>query len=230
MTVRRDLDKLEADGVLRRTHGGAVAQHRTQIELNYLARQKQHRREKESIGELAAGLVEDGQSVFLDAGTTVLAMVQHLTDRKALTVITTSLPVQMALLNSPSVDVILVGGQVLAPTMSLIGTLAQETISNMRFDWTFLGTGGIDVDRGLTHSTMEEIPIKKAAAASGSKVAVLVDHHKFGYNALSLFMPMDDIDMIVTDRLAETGEAEALRTDRHIKVMWPQSDRSEVSQ
>ncbi len=220
MTIRRDMDKLEADGLLRRAHGGAVAEQRTQIELDYLVRRERRGPQKEIIGRLAVGLVQDGQSIFLDAGTTVLAMAKHLRNFKKLTVVTTSLPVQMALLDAPAIEVILTGGSVLATTMSLVGPIAQEAISRMRFDWAFLGAGGIEIDRGLTHSTMEEIPIKRAAAASATQVAVLADHNKVGYNALSLFMPIDEIDVIVTDQADDALGALADKPGRNIRLLW----------
>ena len=223
MTVRRDLAKLEADGLLRRTHGGALAQEKTQIELDYLVRQKRLGAEKDAIGRLAAGLVADGQSIFLDAGTTVLAVARHLQNFKNLTVVTTSLPVQSALLSAPSVDVILTGGKVLTPTMSLVGPIAQDAISRMRFDWTFLGAGGIDINRGLTHSTLEEIPIKQAAA-SGAKTAALADHNKFNYNALALFMPIDEINVIITDQASQSLQTQAANTAAQTKLLWPKDD------
>ena len=96
-------------------------------------------------------------------------MVKFLRQMKNLHIVTSSLPVQMELTNCPNINVILIGGQILPHTMSYVGPLAVENIHNMRFDWAFLGTGGIDVDRGLTHSTIEEIPIKKAAAASAAE-------------------------------------------------------------
>ena len=221
MTIRRDLDKLEAEGHIRRTHGGAIAEQRTQVEIAYRDRKKRRAAEKEKIGALAARLVESGQRLFLDAGTTVLAMVEHLKKLKNLQIITTSLPIQAELIDSPGIEAILAGGQVLSSTMSLVGTLAQDNISTMRFDWAFLGTGGIDIERGLTHSTMEEIPVKKAAAASASKVAVLADHTKFAVQALALFMPIDDIDIIITDSPLEELQGRLSAANRKTKLLWP---------
>ena len=221
MTIRRDFDKLEAEGLIRRAHGGAIAEHRTQVELDYRARQQRRAQEKMRIGQIAASLVQDGQSVFLDAGTTVLTMVKSLKQMKNLHIVTSSLPVQMDLMNQPNMSVILVGGQIMPHTMSYVGALAIENIQSMRFDWAFLGTGGIDVERGLTHSTMEEIPIKKAAAASAAKVAVLADSTKFGYNALSLFMSIKDIDVIVTDEACKEVEQNLAQYNQKAKIIWP---------
>ena len=219
MTTRRDFDKLEAEGLIRRAHGGAIAEHRTQVELDYRARQQRRSPEKMHIGQIAASLVEEGQSIFLDAGTTVLAMVKFLKQMKNLRIVTSSLPVQMELVNYPNINVILIGGQIFPHTMSYVGPLALENIQAMRFDWAFLGTGGIDVDRGLTHSTMEEIPIKKAAAASAKKVAALADSTKFGYNALSQILPISSVQYIVTDKLPE-GLAQESLLEKGVNLIW----------
>ena len=221
MTIRRDLDKLETEGHIRRTHGGAITESRTQIEIDYSSRKKRHEREKEKIGFLAASLVKSGQSIFVDAGTTTLAMAKYLKKLKNLRIITNSLPLQTELLDSNGIEVIVIGGRVLTHTMSLVGTLAQENLAAMRFDWAFLGTGGIDFKRGLTHSTMEEIPIKKAAAQSAGKVAVLADQTKFGYNALAFFMPIEEIGIIVTDAKPEKQFSEIKEGDYKTQILWP---------
>ena len=218
MTIRRDLDKLESKGHIRRTHGGVVSESKTQIELDYITRQKRQSQEKDIIGKLASGLVEDGQSVFVDAGTTTLSMAKYLKKFRNIKVITNSLPVQTEFLDN-NIEIFLIGGRVLTHTLSLVGTLAQENLSTMRFDWAFLGTGGIDLKRGLTHSTMEEIPIKRAAAASANKVVVLVDSTKFGYNALSQIMPISSVQYIVTDKLPKGIDKDALSKDG-VKLIW----------
>lgn len=213
MTIRRDMEKLEAEGHIRRTHGGALTEAKSQYELDFKLRKKRFADEKKNIGQIAAKQVKQGQCVFIDAGTTTLAMAEYLKLSGNMTVVTNSLPLYSELLDCKNLEVILIGGKILTSTMSLVGTLAQENLTVMRFDWAFLGTGGIDLERGLTHSTMEEIPIKKAAAESAQKVAVLVDNSKFGYNALSLFMPLDKIDVIVTNKSVEI-------TKNHPKILW----------
>ena len=221
MTVRRDLARIESEGHIRRVHGGAVAERKTQIELAYRVRRERQQREKASIGRLAALLVKEGESIFVDAGTTTLAMVVYLKHLKKLKVITNSPPVQTELLDTPTIEVIMTGGQILRHTISLVGSIAVDNIAAMRFDWAFLGTAGIDVDRGLTHSSMEEIPVKKAAAASAAKVVVLADHTKFGYNALSLFLGINEIDIIISDRKIETIQTQLESGGHRLSVIWP---------
>lgn len=226
MTIRRDLDKLETEGKIRRTHGGAITEKRTQIELNFRSRQLRQSDQKDIIAKLAVDLIQPGQSIFMDAGTTILAMAKKLKmDQKPknLRIITNSLAIQSEFMNEPLIEVITTGGKILPHTLSLVGPLAQENIASMRFDWAFLGTGGIDLQRGLTHSTMEEIPIKQAAADSAIKVVVLADHTKFGYNALSLFMPNDKVDVIVTDCYIDKANEILKTTSKKTKLLAPAS-------
>jgi DeoR family transcriptional regulator, fructose operon transcriptional repressor len=220
MTIRRDFDKLDAEGLIRRTYGGAVAEHRAQVDLDFKARQNRRREEKEKVGMLAATLLQSGQSVFLDAGTTVLAAVKYLKNIKNLQIISNSLPIYSELLSYNYPNLVLVGGQVLGLTLSLVGTLAQENISGMRFDWAFLGTAGIDINRGLTHSAMEEIPIKRAAAKSAKKIAVLADHSKLDYSALAFFMPTEQIDVIVTDQPCPQTQHNLEQLNFKTKIIW----------
>jgi DeoR family transcriptional regulator, fructose operon transcriptional repressor len=221
MTIRRDFDRLENEGLIHRAHGGAIAEHRMEIELDYRTRQLYRAQEKDKIAQIAASLIKDGQSIFLDAGTTVLAMVKFIKPKKNIHIVTSSLPVQIEMVNEASIDLIVVGGQMQKFTMSYVGPLAIENIQSMRFDWAFLGTGGIDVDRGLTHSTIEEIPIKKAASLSSSKIAVLADNTKFYQPALSLIMPIDDVDYIITDKPVEDFQRILLERKSKAKVLWP---------
>lgn len=221
MTIRRDLDRLERDGFIRRTHGGAVLLQRAKYNIDYRIRHQCHSAEKDAIGRLAAGLVRDGQNIFLDAGTTVLAIVKHLHSLKGLKAVTSSLTVQMELLNMPGVEIILVGGKVMALTMSLAGPLARDAIARMRFDWAFLGAAGIDIHAGLTADAVEEISIQQAAVESARQVAVLADHTKFEHNALSVFMPFDKIHYLITDQLSEELRVHFAANHPHLKLLNP---------
>ena len=140
----------------------------------------EHAVAKRQIGEAAAAHVHDGDIIFLDAGTTVLAMTEFLLQRRSLTVVTHSLSVVDLLNGRDGIDVFLLGGRVRRDLMSVVGFQAEETLASFAFDKAFLGTGGIDPRRGLTHSTVEEIPLKKACAQLAREVYVLADLSKFG--------------------------------------------------
>jgi DeoR family transcriptional regulator, fructose operon transcriptional repressor len=198
MTIRRDLDRLENEGLIRRTHGGALTESLSQIDLDYSARVSRNARTKRRIGRAAADLVSNGDLIFLDAGSTVLSMTDFL-DRKSLTVVTHSLPVVERLAGRDNVSVFLLGGQVRRDLMSVVGYRAEEFLSTFRIDKAFLGTAGLDLKRGLTHSTLEEIPIKKLAARVARKVIVLADHTKIGKAGTIYFLPISAIDLLITD-------------------------------
>jgi DeoR/GlpR family transcriptional regulator of sugar metabolism len=198
MTIRRDFDLFEKRGLIRRTHGGALAQGESQIELDYRVRLAQNANAKRQIARCAAGLVAANDAVFLDAGTTVLAMVPFL-ERRPITVVTHSLSVFEALRGHEEVRLIVLGGEPRRDLMCFVGPVTQQTLATLRVQWSFLGTGGIDADRGLTHSNLEEVPLKRAAAAIADKVAVLADSTKFGRAGVMHFMPLSEIDLVITD-------------------------------
>lgn len=199
MTVRRDLNELEDGGLIRRTHGGAVSERVGQVDLAYAARRSQHARAKRQIGAAAAQLVRPGDVVFLDAGTTVLAMTEFLAATGPLTVVTHSLTVVERLSGREGIDVFLLGGKVRRDLMSVVGYRAEEHLASFRIDTSFLGTGGFDPERGLTHSTVDEIPIKKLAARIAGQVIVLADRTKIGRKGLVYYLGLDEIDVWICD-------------------------------
>lgn len=199
MTIRRDLDELERQGSIRRTHGGAVSEHFTQIELDFRFRQKEQPDVKRRLAGAAAALVEDGETIFLDAGTTIAAMVPFLLDRRGLTVVTHSLPVARDLAGRPGICTILLGGQIRHSLFATVGHIAEDTLRMFKLDKAFLGTAGVDLGRGLSHSSEEEIPLKKLAARLAHRVIVVADRSKLAKGRVLFFMPWTDIDLFVTD-------------------------------
>ena len=199
MTIRRDLNVLESEGLIRRTHGGAVTESIGQVDLDYVARRTQHAVAKRQIGEAAATFVKDGDVIFLDAGTTVLAITEYLLHRQSLTVVTHSLTVVDRLNGREGIELYLLGGQVRRDLMSVVGFQTQEFLATYALDKAFLGTGGIHPKRGLTHSTVEEIPIKKRAAQNAREVYVLADRTKFNKSGSMFFLPPSQIDYLITE-------------------------------
>jgi DeoR family fructose operon transcriptional repressor len=199
MTIRRDLNVLAREGLIRRTHGGAITESLRQVDLDYKARRDQHALAKRQIGEAAARLVRDGDIIFLDAGTTVLTMTEHLLDRRDLTIVTHSLAVVERLQGRDGIKVFLLGGEVRSDLMSVVGFQAEEFLGTFALDKAFLGAGGIDAKRGLTHSTVEEIPIKTRAAQNARETYVLADQSKFTRVGMMFFLPTTQIDCLITE-------------------------------
>jgi DeoR/GlpR family transcriptional regulator of sugar metabolism len=223
MTVRRDMVLLESQGLIRRTHGGAFPEEREQIRVDYDTRQRQNAKAKRLIAQAAAEMVQDGQVIFLDAGTTVLAMTEFLLRRRGLTVITSSVPAAQALAGREGIEAILLGGTLRRDLMAVVGHLAQENLGSFRVDTAFLGTASLDPQRGLTLSTMEEIPLKKRAAAVAAQVVVLADRSKIGKAGVVYFLPPSQFHVLVTDS-ADAAEVIDLRGGGNLRELLAERD------
>jgi len=198
MTVRRYLDKLEQKELIKRTHGGAFAG-QEMIEVDYRVRETVRRAEKEAIGRLAWTLIQPGESVFLDAGSTLAYLAAAMDDTRRITVVTNSTIVLQTLENRTNIDTILLGGRVHAASHSLIGPIAEEVVAQFRFTKAFLGAVGINLEEGLTQSNVDEVPVKKRVAANSKEVIVLADSSKFNRDVLVMFLRLDQLHTIITD-------------------------------
>jgi DeoR family fructose operon transcriptional repressor len=198
MTVRRYLDKLEQKNLIQRTHGGAYTG-KEMIEVDYRIRETVRQAEKAAIGQLAYTLIQPGESIYIDAGSTAAFLALAIDDSKRITVVTHSLVVAQTLEQHSNVETILLGGKVHGATHSVIGPLAEEAVRQFRFNKAFLGTSGINVQHGLSQSTLDEISIKKAVALSAAEVIVLADSTKLGRDVLVLFLEISQIDTLITD-------------------------------
>jgi DeoR/GlpR family transcriptional regulator of sugar metabolism len=203
MTIRRDLQTLAEAGKVIRTHGGAAMAERISFEFDFLKRVKEHEAAKAAIGAAAAALVEDGQSVLLDSGTTTLALSGHLKGKKGLTVITTSLPVASQLQYDQEIAVLLLGGYLRAGSPDLAGALTEANLETLHADVAFIGADGIDA-RGAVYNQSPEVArmLTKMAAAAG-RVYVVADHSKLGRTALWRFGQLKDWTGLVTDAEAD---------------------------
>jgi DeoR/GlpR family transcriptional regulator of sugar metabolism len=225
MTVRRYLDRLEEKELIKRTHGGAFAG-QDMVEVDFRIRETVNRGEKEAIGRAAFALIQPGESVFIDAGTTPAFLASAINDAKRITVVTNSLVVARTLENRASVQCILLGGTVHGATHSTVGQMADEDLGQFRFNRAFMGTSAIDLTAGLSQGTFEEIPIKRKAARQSSQVVVLADSSKFDKQVTFLFMPLEQVNTIITDTGISAGVAQAIR-DKGIEVVTAESRTEE---
>lgn len=199
MTIRRDLYMLERKGLLRRVHGGAVNTRGRSYEPPYLSRAALNREAKERIGQAAANLVQDGDSITLDVGTTTLEMAHHLQSKNNLTLVTPSLHIAYTLSQHPNIRLILTGGILRPGELSLVGNMSERTFDDFFVDKLFLGIGGIDISAGLTEFNLEDALVKKAMVNSAKEIIVLADSSKFEQIAFAYVAPIGVIDHIVTD-------------------------------
>ena len=198
-TVRRDLDELEAAGVLRRVHGGAIATDRVRVEAGVAERAALMAEQKQRIAKRVVDLLPAGGSVYLDAGTTTRAVAEQVPDGIELLVVTNSLGVAQALALKPAVTVRLVGGRLRTRTEALVGDWAVRTIEGLSFDLTVAATNGVSVARGLSTPDPEEAAVKRAAIEAGQRVALVADHTKVGDEHFTTFATIDQVDLLVTD-------------------------------
>lgn len=199
MTVRRDLDALEREGLVKRTHGGAILAAERDRHTGYRLRAQIRMDVKEAIAREAARLVRPGDCIFIDAGTTTGALVPYVRSIRPLRVVTHAVNVSASLGDLLDVAVTQIGGDLYRASFAAVGAQAVEAIRQYHVDKLFLGVCGIDDNMGLTNTNREEAEVKKAAIEIAGEVIVLADSSKFGRVAFAGIAPLDVVDRVVTD-------------------------------
>jgi DeoR/GlpR family transcriptional regulator of sugar metabolism len=210
MTIRRDISRLEQDGFLRRTHGGATAHITKSIELTFNARALEHAAEKRLIGMRAAEDLAGPSVLFAGVGTTTEQFSLFLTPVPGLQVITGSLPVA-SLLGSRPVHVVALGGTVREEELSCVGPIATATIARYRADAAVIGAAGVSARCGITEFDDEVAEVNRAAIAHSSRLVVLADASKIGVDAHAVVAPAEAISLLVTSAGAPEAELDRLR-------------------
>jgi DeoR family transcriptional regulator, fructose operon transcriptional repressor len=199
-TIRRDLAVLEKEGVLVRSHGGAVSRtSSTNFQPSYEALGRSNRAEKQAIAREAERLILDGETVFLEGSTTVYELARRLLHRNRLTVITNSPPIVEQFQHSQHVSVISTGGELQKDVFYLSGVWAQRALSEIRVDKAVLGVSAIDPAYGISTASQAEAQIKKMILKAARVSIALADHSKFGNQGFAYVGPTTDIDVLVTD-------------------------------
>jgi DeoR family transcriptional regulator, fructose operon transcriptional repressor len=211
-TVRRDLAVLEKEGVLVRSHGGAVSRtSSTNFQPSYEALGRSNRAEKQAIAREAERLILDGETVFLEGSTTVYELARRLLHRNRLTVITNSPPIVDEFQRSRHVSVISTGGELQKDVFYLSGVWAQRALSEIRVDKAVLGVSAIDPEYGISTASQAEAQIKKMILKSARVSIALADHTKFGSQGFAYVGPTTDIDILVTDSATDPKYLRPLR-------------------
>ncbi|MCV7279540.1 DeoR/GlpR transcriptional regulator [Mycolicibacterium flavescens] len=196
-SIRKDLAQLEARGLLRRVHGGAVAPQRRSDEPAVGTRTERSA-QKTAIARRALELVPDGGSLLLDAGSTTLRLAELLPADRGLVVYTNALPLATVLLQR-GVAVVTLGGRVRPETGAAVGPLTVAALSGLNLDVAFLGTNALSFERGLTTPDADEAHVKRAMLAAARQRVFLVDASKFGRESLARHADLDEVDVLVTD-------------------------------
>ncbi|KAF9119550.1 hypothetical protein BGX30_003768 [Mortierella sp. GBA39] len=171
-TIRRDLDRLEKEGKLRKVYGGAVRVRSGFTEPTFTNRSLMHRSEKQEIGKLAASLIEDGETVLLDNGTTTLEIMRNVMERPQVTVITNS---------------------------AATGMISHELLDRFKVNKAFISAGGISLTDGITDYHLEEALLSRKMIERTEEAILVADHSKFGVTTFAQIAPLTQISMVVTD-------------------------------
>ncbi len=211
ITIRKDLDHLQGKGLLQRSHGGALpVQPGALFDPSLQEKEKRHHSEKVRIAAAAAKLVQEGQCIMLDSGTTTTAVAQALKKFSQLTVITNGVNIA-AELTGTNFEVILTGGMVRKNSFSLVGPLAEDMLAEMHADILFVGVDGFDLEIGLTTPNVLESRVNRAMVKAASKVVAVCDSTKFDRRSLSRIVPASAVHHVITDTNLPPETATALR-------------------
>ncbi|MBS4179549.1 DeoR/GlpR family DNA-binding transcription regulator [Lederbergia citrea] len=204
-TIRRDLDSLVKTEKIKRVYGGAVKISYDDGEPPYQERQIINRDAKMAIGKQASLLIEDGNTIFLDTGTTILEFARFIEGKRGLTIVTNSLPTASLLKESLSQGLfrgklIILGGEISPDQQSVSGYLCEEMLKNFHVDKAFLSVGGVSIQTGISDYDLNESVISKIATTQSKEVIVLADHSKIGVQSFSHIADLDMIDVIISDK------------------------------
>jgi DeoR family fructose operon transcriptional repressor len=203
-TIRRDLDFLEGEQVLKKVHGGAMIQGNNEAEEEeplYRDREGTLVSEKEEIAELASTIIEDGETIFIDSGTTTASVIKYLKGKKGITVVTNSINIAYELQDFFDIQVVVIGGSLRHRTGAFVGSIAVETLKGFWVDKLLLSCSGICPEGGVTVTNLVTLEIRRQMVASAKQVIVLADHTKIGQRHLARVADLEEIDCIITDSI-----------------------------
>ena len=199
VTVRQDLEKLEADGKIVREHGGAFLKS-VPDQVRAMALEHQENRDaKQRIGHAAAALVDDGDTIILDSGSTTTEVAANLLGHRDVTVITNALNIALMLGAEPGFDVHMSGGHFKAPTLSLSGERSADYFEGLYAQKLFLATAAIDIEGGLSYPSLSDIAVKRAMISSAQRIYLVADSSKIGARSFCVLGGIDQLDVLVTD-------------------------------
>ncbi|HHY80175.1 MAG TPA: DeoR/GlpR transcriptional regulator [Thermoanaerobacter sp.] len=221
-TIRRDLEKLEQEGLVKRTYGGAVLRESTNIDLSVNIREITNVEGKQAIALKVAEYIEDGDTLMLDSSSTAFYVAKQIKFKRRLTVITNSEKIVLELSNAKDCKVISTGGTLKANSLSYIGHWAEEAIKNYYVDKAIISCKGLDREKGITESHEMEAEVKRNMVNAANKVFLVVDHTKIDKSSFVRFATFDKIDYIFTDRKF-SFEWEEFLQNNNIKIIYCQN-------
>ncbi|SDI71274.1 DeoR/GlpR family DNA-binding transcription regulator [Natribacillus halophilus] len=198
MTVRRDLNSLEEEGKIIRTHGGAVAAPQWRPETAYQLKESANKAEKKAIARAAASSVTDHSSLILDSGTTTLELARFLKERKGLRIVTNDVLIAAELIHAP-IEVIVTGGELQHEVGTMFGTHTQNLLQSIHVDQCFLGAHSVDSEGEVRAPSIEKAKIKQLMMGVSNETWLLADHSKFGYKTFAHVCHLEELKGLITD-------------------------------
>jgi len=198
-TIRRDLERLDQEGLAIKSYGGAILNEANSADMPFSVRKRRNMQGKRVIAEIIAGLVQDGEHIIVDPSTTAVTIVKALRPREDLTIITNSIEVLVELGDVSGWDVISTGGMLKKDYLALVGPRAQESILSFNADKVILSCKGLDMDKGITDANELFAQVKGAMLESAAVKILAADYTKFNKVGFAKICDVSDIDMVVTD-------------------------------
>ncbi len=205
-TIRNDLRELENAGLILRTHGGAMVKSKTGFELTDKQKQSQSYNEKKRIGELALELIENGDTIILDTGTTTCELAKLLHTKTNINVVTNDYNIASILEDFTSVEVILMGGIVRKGFHCTVGIAGREMLSTLSVDKAFMGANSFSFEKGASTPDITHAETKKAMISITTKTILLCDSTKWGKNSFAHFLHAEALDVFVTDSISDINK------------------------
>ena len=202
-TIRRDLEKLENEGYVIKSYGGAVVNENANLDLPFNIRKNKNVVGKQKIADIISQTIHDGDFIFLDASSTAVALAKNIKGKKGLTIITNSLEIAIELLDVPDCKVISTGGEIVSTAFGLVGHVTDKTIRSYYVDKAIISSKGFDLEKGFTDSDERHANNKRSMLESARVKILAVDSSKFDRVSFAKIGDLRDITMIVTDTKPE---------------------------
>ncbi len=198
-TIRRDIDYIVKNTSIIKTYGGVTVPNKGENTLSsYTQRSNVNSEQKLNIAMLAGDEIEDGDTIYIDSGTTTTKIIDYI-ENKRVTIITNNLNILISAVKYPSISVISLPGELLRDTLSLVGPLSIEFLSQFNISKSFMSTTGFSIDKGVTNSSPLESGIKEMAISKSGKIYLMADMSKYNYTALMTYSTLKDIDVLLTN-------------------------------
>lgn len=216
MTIRRDLGEFSQRGLVERVHGGALmVRNSRDVEPPVIERSKVNPEIKQNIGRQVAGMIQDGEKIFLGSGSTTAAVAEAMLNHRKITVITNALNIAYTMISAPEITVAMTGGFLRRSELSLIGHFAEHTLDGLQVDKVIIGMRGIDPVKGLTSDDMDELMTDQAILDISKNIIIVADHTKLGHVAAIRTAPITAATTIVTN---SGGPKDILQAIRQMRV------------